>query len=32
MKLKERVGNNVDVDWRIFPGIWKLGKERVYNS
>jgi len=35
MELKERVGNNVDVDWRIifFGNIWKLKeRSRVYNT
>jgi len=32
MELKERVGNNVGMDWIFFFGNWKIGKERVYNT
>jgi len=27
MELKEKVGNNVDVDWRIFSGNLEMRKE-----
>jgi len=34
MALKERVGNNVDVDWSIFSGILEVKRKRnqVYNN